>query len=86
MDGKALVFAVGCLVALVSPAAADDVEMELKVGNGVTERTHYITQPGATMMECVFHAPIIATQWMNENLIGEWVILRLTCGPPRRRI
>lgn len=71
---------------LFAPVKASEVEMSLKVSNGVTVREYYISDHEGTFMQCVFQAPIIATRFINENLAGQWLILRMTCGPPRRNM
>jgi hypothetical protein len=65
---------------------AEEVEMELKVSNGLTEREYHLSDPNATFMQCVFQAPIIATRWISENIGEQWIILRISCGPPRRSL
>lgn len=81
--GLAAVAAIGVLLFSL-PARSEEVEMEVKVAQGVTERTHHITDPEGTYMQCVVLGPLIAQKWVAENLAGQWVILRITCGPPRR--
>lgn len=73
-----------CAVLIALPVKAEEVEMELKISHGITEREYHLSGPDATMMQCIFQAPIIATKFINENLVGHWIILRMTCGPPRR--
>lgn len=83
----ALIVAIGILLfSLPVKAQEVEVEMELEVFHGTTVREFHIQAPEATMMQCVFQAPIIASKFINENLVGVWVIRRMTCGPPRRKI
>lgn len=84
-------FYVGCVavaffgMALFAlPAKAEEMEMELKVANGTTERTHHISDADGTMMQCVMLGPVIAMKFIRENLGPNWIVLRISCGPPRR--
>lgn len=77
-------FCVGAATFLISKAQAEEVEMELKVAQGTTERTHHIADPNGTLMQCVFQAPILASKWIAENLGPNWIIVRITCGPPTK--
>jgi hypothetical protein len=65
---------------------SETCKAELKVSNGLTEREYHLSDPNATFMQCVFQAPIIATRWISENIGEQWIILRISCGPPRRSL
>lgn len=77
-------FASICLALAFSSANAEEIEIALRVANGVTEREFYISDPQATMMSCMFQAPLIVSKWLAENTTGTWIVRRITCGPPRR--
>jgi hypothetical protein len=73
-----------CIVLISQQSKAEEIEMELKISHGLTEREYHISDTEATFMQCVFQAPIIASKFINDNLVGQWIIRRITCGPPRR--
>lgn len=72
------------LMALNCPSEAADVEMRLRVANGLTIREKHINDPNMTPMACIFTSQVAASKWVAENLGPNWTIIRIECGPVRQ--